>query len=108
MNYSRDCINMILKPAWKLLNFHLPVFTEVLGYNISIKDLVGSEGEEEIVDEYVHGYESEDEEETYGVEGMTLQLIELLTTLVARPNVQEVIKMGILPLITTISSFMIL
>lgn len=24
---------MILKPAWKLLNFHLPVFTEVLGYN---------------------------------------------------------------------------
>lgn len=33
INYSRDCINMILKPAWKLLNFHLPVFTEVLGYN---------------------------------------------------------------------------
>ena len=33
INYSRECINMILKPAWKLLNFHLPVFTEVLGYN---------------------------------------------------------------------------
>lgn len=32
INYSRDCINMILKPAWKLLNFHLPIFTEVLGY----------------------------------------------------------------------------
>ena len=33
INYSRDCTNMILKPAWKLLNFHLPIFTEVLGYN---------------------------------------------------------------------------
>jgi hypothetical protein len=33
INYSRDCINMILKPAWKLLNFHLPVFTEIVGYN---------------------------------------------------------------------------
>ena len=32
INYSKDCINMILKPAWKLLNQHLPVFTEVLGY----------------------------------------------------------------------------
>lgn len=32
INYSRDCLNMILKPAWKLLNFHLPIFTEVLGY----------------------------------------------------------------------------
>lgn len=36
MNYSRECINMILKPAWKLLNFHLPVFTEALGYNKAI------------------------------------------------------------------------
>ena len=28
---------MILKPAWKLLNFHLPVFTEVLGYNRQVE-----------------------------------------------------------------------
>lgn len=39
MNYSRECINMILKPAWKLLNFHLPVFTEVVGYNKNILEL---------------------------------------------------------------------
>lgn len=70
INYSRDCINMILKPAWKLLNFHLPVFTEVLGYGVDLKTLKeGGDNEEE---EYVRGNESEDEEETYGVEGMTL------------------------------------
>jgi hypothetical protein len=37
-----------------------------------------------------------------------MHLIELLTTLVSRPNVQEVIRQGIVPLITTISSYMIL
>ena len=76
---------MILKPAWQLLNFHLPVFTEVLGYGSKIDILRekneednGDEGEEEV------GYESEDDEEQYGVEGMTMHLIELLTTLISR------------------------
>lgn len=76
MNYSRDCINMILKPSWKLLNFHLPVFTEVLGYGTDIKAL--NENDEQTDDqdpssnEYVRGYESDDDQEVYGVEGMTL------------------------------------
>jgi len=105
INYSRECINTILEPSWKLLNFHLPVFTEVLGYNQSLKELQGEEQENE---EHELGYESEDEEEAQGVEGMTLQLIELLTTLISRQNVQEVVKQGIVPLITTISSYMII
>ena len=39
---------------------------------------------------------------------MTLHLIELLTALISRPSVREVVKMGILPLTSTISSYMIL
>ena len=39
INYSRECINMILRPAWKLMNMHLPIFTEVLGYNMQISDI---------------------------------------------------------------------
>ena len=89
MTYSRDCINQILEPSWQLLNFHLPVFTEVLGYNQSLKDFQGDDQETE---EYHKGYESEEEGEPEGVEGMTLQLIELLTTLISRQNVQEVVK----------------
>ena len=61
---------MILHPAWKLLNFHLPIFTEVLGYNQSLRELQGEEQEND--DEYKRGNESDDDEETYGVEGMTL------------------------------------
>jgi len=47
INYSRECINMILRPAWKLMNMHLPIFTEVLGYNNDInqlKELIGAAG----------------------------------------------------------------
>lgn len=106
INYSRDCISKILEPAWKLLNFHLPVFTEVLGYGQSLKAF--REGEDDQEEEHLPGYESDDEEEVYGVEGMTLQLIELLATLICRQNVQEVVKMGIVPLISTVSSYMII
>lgn len=60
---------MILKPAWKLLNFHLPIFTEVLGYRNNAL-LISDEEEQDANIE--KGFESEDEEETYGVEGMTL------------------------------------
>ena len=33
INFSKESINLILKPAWKLLNSHLPNFTEVVAYN---------------------------------------------------------------------------
>ena len=105
INYSRDCINLILHPSWKLLNFHLPIFTEVLGYNKSLKDLQEDDQQEQ---EYQRGNESDEDEEAYGVEGMTQQLIELLTTLISRQNVQEVVRQGMVPLITTISSYMII
>jgi len=39
INYSRECINMILQPSWKLLNKHLPIFTEVQGYGKNLSDL---------------------------------------------------------------------
>ncbi len=59
-------------------------------------------------DDDSRGYESDDEDEVYGVNGMTLQLIELLTTLISRPNVQEVVRQGIVPLVSTVGSFMII
>jgi len=72
---------MILRPAWKLMNSHLPVFTEVQGYNMKISELrnklrqeedSGSESDEEST---IRGYESEEDdliEEPHGIKGMTL------------------------------------
>lgn len=58
----------------------------------------------------MRGFESDEDdeiEEPSGIKGMTLQLVELLTTLVQRPNVQEVVRQGVVPLLMTISSYMI-
>lgn len=85
---------MILRPAWKLLNQHLPVFTEVLAYNQPIPvdetdpandDDEDSDEDEEEVEE--NDYEDFDEKDLSGVEGMTFHLLELLTSLVQRPSV---------------------
>lgn len=96
INFSKDSINMILKPAWKLLNSHLPIFTEVVAYNQSIESLgeVDADDDDEDEDdkkEREPGNESFSEEEIYGVEGMTFHLLELLSSLVLRRNVQGLV-----------------
>jgi len=39
---------------------------------------------------------------------MTFHLLELLSTLVLRPNVQAVVMQGLVPLITTVSSYLLI
>lgn len=61
---------MILKPAWKLLTFHVQVFTEIIGYQQSIGDI--ATGDQDAVTQEKRGFESEDEgDDALGVEGMT-------------------------------------
>ena len=47
INFSKDSINLILKPAWKLLNSHLPIFTEVVAFNQPIESLKATDGEDD-------------------------------------------------------------
>ena len=114
INFSKDSINMILKPAWKLLNSHLPVFTEVVAYNQPIESLKAADEAEEDDDddeedkqEHEAGNESFEDEEVYGVEGMTFHLLELLSSLVLRLNVQQLVQQGLVPLISTVSSYLL-
>ena len=81
INYSKESINLILKPAWKLLNSHLPIFTEVVAYNQPVRAEDDDEDEEH-QEERDPLNESFDTAEIYGVEGMTYHLIELLGSLV--------------------------
>jgi hypothetical protein len=34
---------MILQPAWKLLIMHVPVYTEICGYQAQLKDMEAGE-----------------------------------------------------------------
>lgn len=62
---------MILQPAWKLLNQHVPVYTEIIGYQTQLKDVSGGNSEEPEGTDTKKGFESDDEEDPSGVEGMT-------------------------------------
>ena len=105
INFSKDSINIILKPAWKLLNSHLPVFTEVVAYHNPIP--VSEEPDSDQQDGELANYSFE-EEEKYGLEGMTFHLLELLSTLVMRPNVQALVMQGLAPLLTSVSSYLLI
>ena len=96
---------MILKPAWKLLNSHLPIFTEVVAYHSPIP--MPDEPDSDQDDDHV-GNESFEDDEKYGIEGMTFHLIELLSTLVMRPNVQALVMQGLVPLLTSVSSYLLI
>lgn len=111
INYSVESINMVLQPAWKLLNVNLAVYTEAVGYG---KPIEYSETEratlnpEELSIAMKHGIESEPEDDEVGIIGMTMHLIELLTSLANKGSIRNLIYVGIVPLITSISSYMIL
>ena len=96
---------MILKPAWKLLNSHLPIFTEVVAYHSPIP--APDEPDSDQDDDHV-GNESFEDDEKYGIEGMTFHLLELLSTLVMRPNVQALVMQGLVPLLTSVSSYLLI
>jgi hypothetical protein len=109
INYSIECINMVLQPAWKLLNVNLAVYTESIGYG---KDIEFSETEKQtlMVEEHStpspHPAESDDSET--GIVGMTMQLIELLTSLSNKGSIRNLIFVGMVPLVTSVASYMIL
>jgi hypothetical protein len=105
INFSKDSINMILKPAWKLLNSHLPIFTEVVAYHSPIP--TPDEPDSDQDDNYV-GNESFEDDEKSGIEGMAFHLLELLSTLVMRPNVQALVMQGLVPLLTSVSSYLLI
>jgi hypothetical protein len=111
VNYSLECINLVLQPAWKLLNVNLSVYTETIGYGQSI-EFNETEMEtfttEELNITMDHGIESEAENEETGIIGMTMQLIELLTSLANKGSIRSLIQVGIVPLITSVASYMIL
>lgn len=111
VNYSKDSINMVLQPAWKLLNVNLSVYTESVGYG---KPIEYTEADRENLDpddlreSTDYGIESEPEDEETGITGMTMQLIELLTSLANKGSMRTLISSGIVPLVTSVTSYMIL
>lgn len=58
LNYSRSSLNMILKPAWKLLNQSLSIYTEVVAFGARQTD----SDEEDDSDHLTEQWDCEDED----------------------------------------------
>ena len=72
---------------------------ELLTMNITIKD-IEAQTERDL--------ESEEDEEDQGIEGMTKQLLDLLACLLSKANIKSLLSQGLVPLISTISFYIIL
>lgn len=76
INYSRNSINIILRPVWKLLNSTLPVYTEMVGYNKanSNSDDENSDSED--------SWDEQEDKDSNQVKLLAFHTLELLVSLV--------------------------
>lgn len=91
LNYSRSSLNMILKPAWKLLNQSLPIYTEVVAFGQKQSESDGADSDADHINEPWEDEEEDHPIEFDGVYGMIFSSLELLATLVQRPNVLQLL-----------------
>jgi len=112
VNYSRSSIPKILEPCWKLLTVNLAVYTEVVGYNRPIEYTEAEKGmfteEERRIDRLMRVDSDIELNAPSSLVGMTMSLLELLTTLMTKGAVRGVIEPALVPVITSITSYMIL
>lgn len=91
--FSKNFIDFIIEPTWKLVVSLQYFYLEMI---ISGKEIVFSHAELELIEaqnhNYSRGYESEDEEETYGLEGLLKELIKFLTISLENNQVKKKLK----------------
>lgn len=104
--YSSSFYFDIIEPAWKTLVVHMTLYTEKVIFN---NELEYSESElvkiEEENHNYTRGYESEDEEESYGLEGLCLELIDLAIDLLERENVVKAVGDQLITLLLCLKGY---
>lgn len=104
--YSSSFFSEMIEPAWRVLVLEMTLYTEKVVFN---KELEFSETEllkikEEGYD-YTRGYESEDEEEVYGVEGFVTELIDFAVDLLKRNGMMEALQDHMLTLFLCLKGY---
>ena len=83
--YSSKFFNLLIEPTWRLIVLELNLYCNSIVFN---KEIEYTEEEEITMEEenhiYDHGYESDDDEETNGMEGLIMELIDFTVDLLKR------------------------
>lgn len=104
--YSSKFFNQLIEPSWKLLVLELSIYTENVIFNNEIEytedEQYKMEDENHI---YSRGYESDEEDEKYNVEGLILELIDFAVDLLKRKGVMETLRNMLLTFLLCIKGY---
>ena len=104
--YSSKFFNQLIEPSWKLLVLELSIYTEnvIFGGEVEYTE----DEQYKMEDEnhlYKRGYESDDEDEKYHVEGLVLELIDFAVDLLKRKGVMETLRNMLLTFLLCIKGY---
>jgi len=105
-NYSVKYIFRLIEPVWTLIVLELSLYTDCIIFDqqIEYNDSEESKMEEEnhkfkrgkfILFNTLIGYDSDDEDEKYGIEGLIFEIVDFAIDLFKRNGVKEVIHNGL-------------
>ncbi len=104
--YSSKFYTQLIEPSWRLIVLELSLYTDKVIFD---KDIQYDEEEvykmEDENHNYTRGYESDDEEDKYGVEGLLYELIDFSIDLLKRRNVVESLRDMLLTFLLCIKGY---
>ena len=107
--YSSKFFNLLIEPAWRLIVLELSLYCNKVVFN---KEIEYTEEEEITMEEenhiYEHGYESDDEEEINGMEGLILELIDFTVDLLKRNSIITALKPALFTFLLCIKGYLLL
>ena len=107
--YSSKFFNILIEPTWRLLVLELSLY----GNNIVFNKEIEYTDEEEITMEeenhiYEHGYESDDDEEINGMEGLIIELIDFTIDLLKRNSVIDSLRPVLFTFLLCIKGYLLM
>ena len=107
--YSSKFFNLLIEPAWRLIVLELNLYSNSIVFN---KEIEYTEEEEITMEEenhiYEHGYESDDDEEIEGMEGLIMELIDFTVDLLKRNSVIEALRPALFTFLLCIKGYLLL
>jgi hypothetical protein len=107
--YSSKFFNLLIEPAWRLIVLELILYCNNVVFN---KEIEYTEDEEITIEEenhiYEHGYESDDDDEIKGMEGLIMELIDFTVDLLKRNSIISALKPVLFTFLLCIKGYLLL
>ena len=107
--YSSKFFNVLIEPTWRLIVLELSLYGNSIIFNKGIEYT----DEEEITMEeenhiYEHGYESDDDDEYKGMEGLIMELIDFTIDLLKRNSVIDALRPALFTFLLCIKGYLLM